>query len=226
MSDNKSLSAIPENILLQYIPQEVLRENIIDTNFPNYELYTLLVGKTYGHAIERKIINERFSDTLPSDNSITDYDATCNGLRIEIKSSRVLRNNSTKREELGLSFWEDAASINDEKYEWSSPWQQVKPTYCDYFIFHALYKDGSRYFVVPSRCIASNIYEESPDVIRLGKQHPSPDEGVVNNNTIAKKNAHIFEITDDILNLQDAINLVEERLKTNTLILPKPRKKK
>lgn len=217
MGDNKSLSAIPENILLQYIPQDILMENIIDTNFPNYNLYTLAVGRKYGYVIEKKIVNERFNDTTPS--TTTEYDATCNGLRIEVKSTRALCNNAKKREELELEFWEDAASIDNKKAKWASNWQQVKPTYCDYFIFHVLYKDASRYFVVPSRCIASRVDDNSPDVIRLGGQHPSPYEGTINNNIIIKKNAHIFEISDDVLNLQEAINIVEERLKTQKMIL-------
>jgi hypothetical protein len=220
LEDGKTLASIPESIILKYLPNEIALEWTVDSNFPNFDIFSTSVGRKYGHVVEKMIINERFDDLSPS--ITTEYDAICNDLRIEIKSTRATIHNADKRNELEIEIWEDAASIDmKDRTKYTSAWQQVKPTYCDYFIFHILFKDDSRYFIVPSRCISSTVGDENPDTFRLGNQHPSSLEGIINPNVIAAKNSHIFEISNSVRTLQEAINIVEERLKVMKPIIPK-----
>ena len=110
--------------------------------------------------------------------------------KVEIKSLRACSKGQT---EIFLKNDNVAAS----KFSTSS-YQQTKPTCCDWFVYHILYGDASRLFVIPSSMISSCPGEGNVEKgkIPLSIQHRNhKSEGQVNLGQVLKY-ANYFEIGD------------------------------
>lgn len=154
-----------------------------------YDFFTISTGKKYGDAMEAKIIRSFSGFTKP--NNDTSFDAwTPSHDKVEIKSLRAC---SKGQEQIFLK----ADDIAPSRFSTSS-YQQTKPTCCDWFIYHILYGDGSRLFVIPSSMISKHPGEDyaEPGKIPLSIQHRNHEtEGQVNLGQVIKY-ATYFEIPD------------------------------
>jgi len=135
--------------------------------FPNYDLFITGTGQSYGLKIQQKIIDS-FSD-LSKNTSSSDYDAKSDlGEKIEIKSIKATKGKS--------SDYIGARILNlspKTKLNIGGSFQQVKPTECDWFIFHILYGDTERLFLVPSKMFSATPKRENRESgkILLSAQH-------------------------------------------------------
>lgn len=82
------------------------------------------------------------------------YDFWYDGIRIELKASRVVRTNKN-------GLYVENALKSDSKYNFSMNFQQIKPDCCDVFVFLAVWLDKIRYWVLSSDEVRSNRYYSS-----------------------------------------------------------------
>ena len=154
-----------------------------------YDFFTIATGKKYGDAMEAKII-ESFKGFVKPVND-TSFDAWTNTReKVEIKSLRACTKGRTR-------IFLKAEAISPSRFSTSS-YQQTKPSCCDWFVFHILYGDGSRLFVIPSSMISKHPGEDRAESgkIPLSIQHRNHDtEGQVNLGQVIKY-AKYFEIKD------------------------------
>lgn len=154
-----------------------------------YDFFTIATGKKYGDAIEGKIIKSFNGFVKPTND--TSFDAwTAKREKVEIKSLRACTKGKTK-----IFLKEEV--ISPSKFSTSS-YQQTKPSCCDWFVYHILYGDGSRLFVIPSSMISGHPGEANaePGKIPLSVQHRNHEtEGQVNLGQVIKY-AKYFEIND------------------------------
>ncbi len=134
--------------------------------FPNYNLFTTGTGQSYGLQIQQRIIDS-FHD-LTKHTKGSDYDAVHLDQRIEIKSLKALKGASS--DYIGARI-RNASSKTDEKL--SGSFQQVKPAACEWFLFHILYGNAERLFLVPSKIFSATPKKENkePGRILLSAQH-------------------------------------------------------
>ena len=163
--------------------------NRCHNRYPYYDFFTIATGKEYGDAIEAKIIASFKGFTKPVND--TSFDATTmNGEKVEIKSLRAC----TKGQEQIILKDQD---VSHSRFSTTS-YQQTKPSCCDWFIYHILYGNGSRLFVIPSAMISSHPGIKFAEIgkIPLSVQHRNHEtEGQVNLGQVIKY-APYFEIKD------------------------------
>jgi len=178
-----------------YSPQEMtlIRDAIhgflerCQRQYRYYDYFTIATGKKFGDALEALIIKSFRGFTKPEND--TSYDAlTALGEKVEIKSLRAC----TKGQE-HIFLKQDC--VSPSKFSTSS-YQQTKPSCCDWFVFHILYGDGSRMFLIPSNMISKHPGEDFAEAgkIPLSIQHRDHDtEGQVNLGQVIKYE-RFFEI--------------------------------
>lgn len=170
------------------------------------EFFTIATGKKFGDAMEEKIIAS-FKGFVKPEND-TSFDAwTSNHEKVEIKSLRACTKGQKR-------IFHKGENVSASKFSTSS-YQQTKPMCCDWFVYHILYGDGSRLFVVPSKMISKHpgIENAEKGKIPLSVQHRGNKvEGQVNLGQVLKR-ACYFEIPDyelesrhDFSKFQDEIN--------------------
>ena len=169
----------------------VAHEDRMCNHFPNYALFTTGTGQSYGLMIQQRII-ESFCDLVAHTGS-SEYDAEWGQQRVEIKSIKCTQGKST--DYIGsriVNLDEDAC----KKAFGTGSFQQVKPKACDWFLFHILYGNAERLFVVPS-CMFSQTPgrdNKEPGKLLLSIQHREHQkEGQANMGTILDV-ADIFEV--------------------------------
>lgn len=157
--------------------------------YPYYDYFMLATGKEFGEAMEEVIIAS-FKGFVKPEND-TSFDAwTSNREKVEIKSLRACTKGKKR------IFHRDE-SVTASKFSTSS-YQQTKPMCCDWFVYHILYGDGSRLFVIPSKMISKHPGVENAEKgkIPLSVQHRGHKvEGQVNLGQVLKR-ACYFEIPD------------------------------
>lgn len=182
-----------------------------------YEYFTIATGKKFGDALEALIIKSFKGFKKPEND--TSYDAlTVNGEKVEIKSLRAC----TKGQEHIFLLGDE---VSPSRFSTSS-YQQTKPSCCDWFIYHILYGDGSRLFLIPSKMISKRPGEEYAEVgkIPLSIQHRNHDtEGQVNLGQVIKYEKY-FEIDNYRLESQydfeDIKRMIVERMEAIRWMLP------
>lgn len=158
-------------------------------SFPNYDLFITGTGQSYGLKIEKRII-ESFKD-LTKLSKGSDYDAkTSLGEKVEIKSIKAISGAATD--------YIGARIVNLSKETESrvgSSFQQVKPSSCDWFIFHILYGNAERIFIVPSKVFSAapgRANREAGRILLSGQHRGHTTEGQVNSGQILSR-ASYFE---------------------------------
>lgn len=158
--------------------------------FPNYALFTTGTGQSYGLMMEKRIIAS-FSDLTPS--RTESYDACCGNLRVEIKSIKCTKGDS--KAYIGSRIVNLEADTTAGTFGTGS-FQQVKPAECNWFLFHLLYGNAERLFLIPSKMFSATPGKENqePGKLLLSRQHRDhPTEGQANLGTILDT-ALVFEI--------------------------------
>ena len=159
------------------------------SRYKYYDFFTIATGKKYGDAMEAKIIKTFIGFEKPIND--TSFDAwTLDGEKVEIKSLRACTKGQKR-------IFLKGDAISPSHFSTSS-YQQTKPSCCDWFIYHILYGDGSRLFVIPSSMISKRpgeLYAEKGK-IPLSVQHRNHEtEGQVNLGQVIKY-AQYFEIAN------------------------------
>ncbi len=103
-----------------------------------------------GHLKELVPTLEKPSKRIDPDYS-GQYDFYMDGIRIEVKASRVVDANSD------APLYVKALSSDSTKEFWMN-FQQIKPRFCDVFVWIAVWRDVIRYWVLSSKEIESNRY--------------------------------------------------------------------
>lgn len=199
------------------ITRNTLRKEYESGNFSNLRFYDdkMAVGKSYGTSIEKFIKNDFFTDLTNQPKGETSYDALFGDIRIEIKSTRAVLNERKEYKTKNTALF--AADISIDNFHTLSPFQQIKPYCCDWFILHILFKNHHRFFFVPSSCIQECVGEEyiEDGKIYLGSQHrDSKREGSIPVERILK-HADIFEIPQGITSFEVGMKIVKENLEKN-----------
>lgn len=193
--------------------------------FANYQYFEIETGKVFGDNMESLIIKS--FPSLTKWEGDTSFDAiTTDGKKIEIKSLRA-----EKKEDDGefKPLLERIVSIKSNSLSGfsTSSFQQTKPGCCDWFIYHVLYGDGDRLFLIPSSMVSKHPGKNNKEdgKFLLSKQHRDhPDEGQVNLGEV-KKYGSYFEISDydhnKIYDLKKCQNEVVARMNSIGWKLPK-----
>ena len=185
--------------------------------FAYYDFFTIATGKKYGDALEAKIIKSFRGFEKPMND--TSFDAwTKHKEKVEIKSLRAC----TKGQE---KIFLKGEEVSPSRFSTSS-YQQTKPSCCDWFIYHILYGDGSRLFVIPSSMISKHPGEDRAErgKIPLSIQHRNHDtEGQVNLGQVIKY-ASYFEIEgydlESVYEFDDVKNEITSRMERISWMLP------
>ncbi|MBQ8294100.1 MAG: hypothetical protein IJX89_01815 [Alphaproteobacteria bacterium] len=165
----------------------------IGANFPNVALFTIPTGKVYGDVMQ-DIIIDSFLDVKKHIDD-TKYDADCGCLRLEIKSLRAINGKENKESYIVTRIFNIEDDPKTSMFSTSS-FQQSKPSFCDWFVFHILYGNADRLFLIPSRMVSRNSGKNNkePGKMLLSKQHgTSPIEGQINLCEVLKYK-NVFEI--------------------------------
>ncbi len=161
--------------------------------YPNLSLFTIPTGKVYGDVMQDLIIDS-FTD-MKKHIDDTKYDAECKNLKIEIKSLRAINGKETKESYISTRIFNIKDTPKTSMFSTSS-FQQSKPSYCDWFVFHILYGDSDRIFIIPSKMVSSKSGKQNKEQgkLLLSKQHGTSNiEGQINLSEILK-HEKLFEI--------------------------------
>lgn len=214
----KQLDEIKKQLDAEYAK---IRADVLNGEFDNLMSFYDTTGKGFGTRIERMICNY-FPDlekvtakNNPTDTESKYFDAfSKDGKRIEIKASRILSDESNE-----LKFFTRAVAEDEEKPPKNISFQQVKPKYCDWFIFIAEYKNSSRVFFCPSHLIQEFTGDEyrQEGKLYMGNQHPGAtnksnkkEEGAITFGEVLKFR-DIIEVPP-VKSFEEGIKIVEERL--------------
>lgn len=214
----KQLDEIKKQLDAEYAK---IRADVLNGEFDNLMSFYDTTGKGFGTRIERLICNY-FPDlekvtkkTNPTDTDSKYFDAfTKDGKRIEIKASRVLSDESNE-----LKFFTRAVAEDEENPSKNISFQQVKPKYCDWFIFIAEYKNSSRVFFCPSYLVQEFTGDEyrQEGKLYMGNQHPGAtnkankkEEGAITYGEVLKFR-DIIEVPP-VKSFEEGTKIVEERL--------------
>lgn len=162
------------------------------TTFPNYDLFTTGTGQSYGLMMEKRIIASFYD--LKKHEGDSSYDAEFGNQRIEIKSLKCTHGDSSQY--IGQRIVNFEPGREGESFGTGS-FQQVKPEVCDWFIFHVLYGNAERLFIVPSKMFSAHpgVDRKEPGKLLLSIQHRNhPSEGQANLSTILSA-ADFFEVS-------------------------------
>lgn len=116
------------------------------------------------------------------------YDLWLNGIKIEVKASRVV--DSTSNEPLYMK-----ALSSDTSKPFLMNFQQLKPQYCDVFIWLAVFRDKIRIWIINSDVITNHpLFSKGQHRGNIG------NEGQLH---ITHENIHLFDefelLNDDII---------------------------
>lgn len=167
----------------------------VSKTYPNLSLFTIPTGKVYGDVMQDLIIDS-FIDMKKHTND-TRYDAECGNLKIEIKSLRAINGKENKDSYISTRIFNIKDNPKTSMFSTSS-FQQSKPSYCDWFVFHILYGDSERIFLIPSNMVSPKSGKQNKEQgkLLLSKQHGTSNiEGQINLSEILKYEK-LFEITN------------------------------
>lgn len=133
---------------------------------PNYPLFITGTGQSYGLKIQERI-TASFHD-VSKDTNTSEFDAVHLDERIEIKSMKALKGGS--KEYIGSRI---INLSSDMQGGFSGSFQQVKPSACEWFLFHILYGNAEQLFLVPSKLFSTTpkIKNKEPGKLLLSAQH-------------------------------------------------------
>ena len=195
----------------------------VGTNFPNVSLFTIPTGKVYGDVMQDLIIAS-FVD-VRKHVADTKYDAECGSLKLEIKSLRAINGKENKDSYIITRIFNIEDKPKTSMFSTSS-FQQSKPSFCDWFVFHILYGNADRLFLIPANIVSAKSGKNNKESgkLLLSKQHgTSPIEGQINLSEVLKYKEY-FEIENyehsGRYNFLDLKKQIEKKLQTINWALP------
>ncbi|KWW30660.1 MAG: hypothetical protein AUK63_878 [bacterium P3] len=154
---------------LTYGQYQYIRQNYISRN-PNLWIFEISAPRGFGEAFAQTFIRNKSSLLqAPSKELDADYhgqyDLWMEGIRIEVKASRVVDAESDE------PLYRKALSSNTAR-PFMMNFQQLKPQCCDVFIWLAVYRDIIKIWVMNSREVVSH-----PDYSKGQHRGNSGNEG-------------------------------------------------
>lgn len=131
-----------------------IREDYINSN-PYLWIFEISAPTTFGSFAETLVRNKCSKITKPSKRLDVNYepgsyDLWLDGIRIEVKSSRVCSEGDKPLYVRALSC--------DTKEKFLMNFQQLKPQYCDVFVWVAVFRDEIKIWVMSSKEVSGNKY--------------------------------------------------------------------
>lgn len=178
--------------ILTYQEYLDIRDEYISLN-PNLWIFEISAPRQFGESFAQTYIMsksmqlQKASKKLDKDYS-GQYDLWLDNIRIEVKASRVV--DSTSDEPLYMK-----ALSSDTKQPFLMNFQQLKPQYCDVFVWLAVFRDKIRIWIINSNIIANHsLFSKGQHRGNIG------NEGQLH---ITNTNIHLFDefelINDDIV---------------------------
>lgn len=132
-----------------------IRNSYLERNKYLY-VFEITAPRTFGETWAQRHLNEvvpelRIPSTTLDPTYSGEYDFWYNGIKIEVKASRVVKRKS------GDSLIIKALS-SDSPFGFDMNFQQIKPACCDVFVWIAVWRDKIRYWVLSSEEVANNEY--------------------------------------------------------------------
>ena len=169
-------------------------------------------GETWAQGHLKELVPELEKPTKKIDPKYSgDYDMFLDGkIRIEVKASRAV--DFYSREQLFVE-----ALTSDSKKQFNMNFQQIKPAYCDVFIWVAVWRDIIRYWVLSSKEVETNKY------FSKGQHRGNVGEGQLhlNKDNIDEFSPYKVKAIELLGATRDAYN----RQKTNEMKMPLQREK-
>lgn len=182
----------------QYID---IRTEYISAN-PNLWVFEISAPRGFGEKFAQTYVQGKCSKLKPPNKKLDpnysgDYDLWLDGIRIEVKASRAV--NSDSEEPLYVK----ALSRNTDK-NFLMNFQQLKPQFCDVFIWVAVFRDEIVLWVMSSKEVLENsLYSKGQHRGNKGNE----GQLHIKQNNISQLNQ--YELVGD--NLEDAIREAAKR---------------
>ncbi len=168
------------------IRQEYLSKN------PHLWLFEMSGPRTFGESFAQTYILAKSPKIKPASKRLdsdykNQYDLWCDGIRIEVKASRVVDADMEKE-----ALYKKALSSGTKK-RFLMNFQQLKPQCCDVFVWMAVYRDDITIWIMNSREVVNH-----PDYSRGQHRGNSGNEGQlhINESNIKTLNKYKFKGLD------------------------------
>lgn len=175
-----------------------IRNNYMERNKFLY-VFEITAPRTFGETWAQRHLNEIVPELRRPSSSLDcyysgQYDFWYNGIKIEVKASRAVRDDGS-----GDSLIIKALS-SDSKSCFNMNFQQIKPDCCDVFVWIAVWRDKIRYWVLSSDEVRNNKYYSK------GQHRGNVGEGQL---WIKESNIKEFETYE--VGPRDILNKIEEK---------------
>lgn len=183
-----------------------IRREYIQQN-PNLWIFEISAPRGFGERFAQTFVLNKSSQLKPASKKLDpdyngQYDLWYNGIRIEVKASRVVDSESNE------PLYRKALSSNTKR-SFLMNFQQLKPQCCDVFVWLAVYRDKISMWVLNSKDVLNH-----PDYSKGQHRGNSGNEGQLHINQINIRSLDGFLLkNDDILK---AIQKAYNRLKRST----------
>lgn len=174
-----------------------IRDSYLERNKYLY-VFEITAPRSFGETWAQRHLNEVVPELKkPSKKYDKDYsgqyDFWYEGIRIEVKASRVVDRDSD--DSLVIK-----ALSSDSSTHFDMNFQQIKPACCDVFVWIAVWRDKIRYWVLSSDEVAQNKYYS-------GKQH----RGNVGEGQLWLKDTNIDEFSDYEVGVRNILAKIVEK---------------
>lgn len=177
---------------LTYEEYQDIRTEYISKN-PNLWIFEISAPRGFGERFAQTFILNKSSKIRPASKSLDknyhgQYDLWLEGVRIEVKASRVVNADSD------APLYKKALSLHT-RCPFKMNFQQLKPQCCDVFIWMAVYRDAISIWIMNSSEV-----ENHPDYSKGQHRGNSGNEGQlhISNQNIETLNQYLLR-TDDIV---------------------------
>ena len=174
-----------------------IRNAYLDKN-KYLNVFEITAPRTFGETWAQCHLNELVPELKKPSKKLHEeysgeYDFWYDGIRIEVKASRAVKRSS------GDSLISKALS-SDSLCNFDMNFQQIKPRYCDVFVWIGVWRDTIRYWVLSSSDVENNKY------FSKGQHRGNVGEG-----QLWIKNTNIQEFDQYLVNPGEVLGKIKEK---------------
>lgn len=190
---------------IKYDEYKAIRAEYLSRN-PNLWVFEISAPRSFGETYAQTLLQTMSSKLLTPNKDLDpdydkQYDLWLDGIRIEVKASRAVDSDSDE------PLYKKALSLNTKKNLLMN-FQQLKPQYCDVFVWLAVYRDSTTIWVMSSREV-----EEHSDYSFGQHRGNLGDEGQLH---VTQRNIHTLDkYIVEGTNIETAIRNAAYRNKTS-----------
>lgn len=191
-----------ENKGLTYEKYLEIRTDYINSN-PNLWIFEISAPRTFGESFAQTYIQAKSKNLQKPNKKLDknysgDYDLWFEGIKIEVKASRVVDSESTE------PLYIKALSRNTHR-PFLMNFQQLKPQYCDIFIWLAVFRDDIVIWIMNSNEVLNH-----KDYSKGQHRGNSGNEGQLHINERNIQSLKKYELEDN--NIEEAIRRAFKRI--------------